>query len=444
MTTFAPLYVPDELGEAVSARAWLGAMLEAERALARAGALAGVVPEEAASVIAAACDVERYDWRRCCARGVTSAIRWNRSSGRSSSNVGEEAGRYVHLGATSQDVVDTAAMLVARRCLGLVLSDLGRVADATAALAREHRDTPMAGRTMLQHAVPTTFGVKAAGWLVAALEAGTRLSDVRAHRLAAQLGGAAGTLAGLGDRALDVSAHFAAELGLSEATLPWHTNRVRIAELGSGLALVCMVASKVGLDLQLLAQTEVGEVRVTGDEGGSSAMPHKRNPVDAMWARAAAELGGAQASVLIAATPAEHERAGGPWQAEWDALSGALAATGGAVAALVRALGRLEVDTIRMRANLDLTNGGIVSERLALVLTERMGRTAARALVRDASTRPFGDGGGLAEALASVDTGLSQTELDAALDPATYLGSAGAFVDRALARFAAERETIFG
>ena len=444
MTTFAPLYVPDELGEAVSARAWLGAMLEAERALARAGALAGVVPEEAASVIAAACDVERYD--------LATLLREGRDVGNPVEplvralveHVGEEAGRYVHLGASSQDVVDTAAMLVARRCLGLVLSDLGRVADATAALAREHRDTPMAGRTMLQHAVPTTFGVKAAGWLVAALEAGTRLSDVRAHRLAAQLGGAAGTLAGLGDRALDVSAHFAAELGLSEATLPWHTNRVRIAELGSGLALVCMVASKVGLDLQLLAQTEVGEVRVTGDEGGSSAMPHKRNPVDAMWARAAAELGGAQASVLIAATPAEHERAGGPWQAEWDALSGALAATGGAVAALVRALGRLEVDTIRMRANLDLTNGGIVSERLALVLTERMGRTAARALVRDASTRPFGDGGGLAEALASVDTGLSQTELDAALDPATYLGSAGAFVDRALARFAAERETIFG
>ena len=444
MTTFAPLYVPDELGEAVSARAWLGARLEAERALARAGALAGVVPEEAASAIAAACEVERYDW--------TTLLREGRDVGNPVEplvralvdTAGEEAGRYVHLGATSQDMVDTAAMLVARRCLGLVLSDLGRVADATAALAREHRDTPMAGRTMLQHAVPTTFGVKAAGWLVAALEAGTRLSDVRAHRLAAQLGGAAGTLAGLGDRALDVSAHFAAELGLSEATLPWHTNRVRIAELGSGLALVCMVASKVGLDLQLLAQTEVGEVRVTGDEGGSSAMPHKRNPVDAMWARAAAELGGAQASVLIAATPAEHERAGGPWQAEWDALSGALAATGGAVAALVRALGRLEVDTIRMRANLDLTNGGIVSERLALVLTERMGRTAARALVRDASTRPFGDGGGLAEALATVDTGLSQTELDAALDPATYLGSAGAFVDRALARFAAERETIFG
>ena len=200
MTTFASLYVPDELGDAVSGRAWLAAMLETERALARAGALAGVVPDEAASVIAAACDVERYDWETLLGEG--------RSVGNPAEPlvralvdlVGEDAGRYVHLGATSQDVVDTAAMLVARRCLGLVLADLGRVAEATASLAREHRDTPMAGRTMLQHAVPTTFGLKAAGWLVAALDAGTRLSDVRANGLAAQLGGAAGTLAGLGDR----------------------------------------------------------------------------------------------------------------------------------------------------------------------------------------------------------------------------------------------------
>ena len=440
MTAFASLYVPDELGQAVSGRAWLAAMLDTERALARAGALAGAVPDDAASVIAAACDVERYDWE--------TLMREGRSVGNPAEplvralveQVGEDAGRYVHLGATSQDVVDTAAMLVTRRCLGLVLADLGRVADATASVARQHRDTPMAGRTMLQHAVPTTFGLKAAGWLVAAVDAGARLSDLRANGLAAQLGGAAGTLAGLGDRALDVSAHFAAELGLPEATLPWHTNRVRIAELGAALALVCLVASKQGLDLQLLAQTEVGEVRVAGDGGGSSAMPHKRNPVDAMWARAAAELGRAQASVLISAPAAEHERAGGAWQAEWDAISGALAATGGAVAALARALEALEVDAARMRTNLDLTGGGIVSERLALVLTERLGRTAARDLVRQAS----GEGGTLAEALATADTGLSAAELEAALDPATYLGAAGPLVDRALARYEAERERIFG
>ncbi len=439
MTTFAALYVPDELGDAVSGRAWLGAMLEAERALARAGELAGVVPADAAKAIAVACEVDRYDW--------ATLLREGRAVGNPAEplvralveRVGEDAGRYVHLGATSQDVVDTAAMLVARRCLGLVLAELLRVADASAALARAHRDTPMAGRTMLQQAVPTTFGLKAAGWLVATLDAAGRLSDVRANGLAAQLGGAAGTLAALGDRALDVSAQFAAELELPEATLPWHSNRVRVADLGAALALCCGVASKVGLDLELLAQTEVGEVRFPGAGGGSSAMPQKQNPVDAMWARTAAALGHSNASVLIAAPAAEHERAGGGWQAEWDALSAGLAATGGAVAALARALETLEVDAARMRANLDLSGGAIVSERVALVLTERMGRTAARSLVREAAA----EGGAVAEALAAADTGLSAAELEAALDPTTYAGAAGALVDRALARHAAERERMF-
>jgi 3-carboxy-cis,cis-muconate cycloisomerase len=442
VTTFAPLYVPAALGDAVSGRAWLGAMLEAEGALARAGALVGAVPTEAATAIAGACDVDAFDWE--------TLLREGRSVGNPAEplvralveRVGEKTGRFVHLGATSQDIVDSAAMLVARRGLGLVLPDLGRVADATASLARTHRDTPMAGRTMLQHAVPTTFGLKAAGWLVALLDAGTRLSRVRAEGLAAQLGGAAGTLAGLGDSALDVSAHYARELDLPEATVPWHTNRIRVAELGAALALVCGVASKLGLDLQLLAQTEVGEVRFAGHGGGSSAMPQKRNPVDAMWARAAGELGRGHASVLIAAPAGEHERAGGAWQAEWDAISGALAATGGAVAALARGLDGLEVDAARMHANLDMTGGGIVSERLALELTERMGRTAARELARDASARASSEGITLAEALAQVDTGLSGAELDALLDPTTYLGASGALVDRALARYAAEREGL--
>ena len=207
------------------------------------------------------------------------------------------------------------------------------------------------------------------------------------------------------------------------ATVPWHTNRVRVAELGAALALVCGVASKVGLDLELLAQTEVGEVRFAGHGGGSSAMPQKRNPVDAMWARAAGELGRGHASVLIAAPAGEHERAGGAWQAEWDAMSGALAATGGAVAALARGLDGLEVDPARMRANLDVTGGGIVSERLALELTERMGHTAARELARDASARATSEGITLAEALGQVETGLTAAELEALLDPTTYLGA---------------------
>jgi 3-carboxy-cis,cis-muconate cycloisomerase len=439
VTAFAPLLVPARHAAAVSGRAWLEAMLEAERALAAAGAAAGVVPAEAAAAIAGACSADAYDWDALLEEGRRAGTPVEPLVRAVVARTGEDAGRYVHLGATSQDVVDTAAMLVARTALDLVLVDLDRVAVATAGLARAHRDTPMAGRTMLQHAVPTTFGLKAAGWLVAVLDARARLADRRANGLATQLGGAAGTLSALGEHGLAVSAAFAHELGLPESTLPWHTNRVRVAELGAALATVCGVVSKVGLDVQLLAQTEVAEVREAGDGGGSSAMPHKRNPVEAMWARAAAELGRGHASVLGDALVAEHERPGGAWQAEWEALSGALAATGGAVAALSGSLEGLEVDAERMRANLDLTGGRIASERLALILTERNGREEARALVREASLRA-GNGTTLAEALHGVETGLTAEELREALDPTTYLGSAGALVDRALARYEAEQE----
>ena len=335
--------------------------------------------------------------------------------------------------------MDTAAMLVARRALGLVLGDLGRVAGACATLARAHRDTPMAGRTLLQQAVPTTFGLKAAGWLVAVLDTRARLGELADRGLAAELGGAAGTLSALGDRGLEVSTLFARELGLAEATVPWHGNRMRIAELGAALQIAAGVLSKIALDLQLLAQTEVGEIREGGEAGGSSAMPHKHNPVGSMWTRAGAALARGHASVLLGSLVGEHERGAGTWQAEWEALSGALATTDGAAAALAGALEGLEVDEARMRENLALTGGLVAAERLALVLTDRVGRTAARELVRDASLRAAASGRPLAEELEGIDTGLTSGEIAAALDPTTYLGSAGVLVDRALARFEAER-----
>jgi 3-carboxy-cis,cis-muconate cycloisomerase len=438
VTPFGGLFVPADLDEAVSGRSWLGAMLDAERALANAGAIAGIVPVSAATVIAEACSVDGYDWEQLLVEGRAVGNPAEPLVRALVARVGEEAGRWVHLGATSQDVMDTAAMLVARRALELVLDDLSRVTDACASLARAHRDTPMAGRTLLQHAVPTTFGLKAAGWLVAVLDGRMRLEQIRSSGLAAQLGGAAGTLSALGDRGIEVSALFARELDLAEPTLPWHTNRVRIAELGAALEIKAGVLAKIALDVQLLAQTEVGEVRDGGGEAGSSAMPHKRNPVQAMWVRACAGLVRGHVSVLTAAVVSEHERAGGAWQAEWEALSGALATTGGAASALGTVLEGLEVDAERMRANLDLSGGGVTSERLALLLTERLGRTAARALVRDATLRT--NETGLADALAALDTGLTRGELEAALDPTTYLGSAGVLVDRALDRYDAVRK----
>lgn len=439
MTAFAPLFATEALAAAVSGRAWLEAMLEAERALATAGARAGVVPDEAAAAIAAACVVDEYSWERLLEEGRPAGTPVEPLVRLLAERAGE-AGRWVHHGATSQDIMDTAAMLISRQALGLVDGELTRVAAACAALAREHRETPMAGRTLLQHAVPTTFGLKAAGWLVSVLDARARLAELRASGLAAQLGGAAGTLAALGERALDVSSHYARELGLAEATLPWHANRVRIAELGSTLLVAAGVVEKLALDLQLLAQTEVGEVREGGAAGGSSTMPHKRNPVGATWARAAARLARAHAGVLLEAPIGEHERAAGAWQAEWEGLSGALATSGAAAAALAGALETLEVDTERMRANLDLTRGAVASERLAHTLAERLGRSEARALVREASLTAAASGRALADELGRTATGLSALEIETALDATTYLGAAPALVDRALERYAAEQE----
>jgi 3-carboxy-cis,cis-muconate cycloisomerase len=386
LTTFAPIFVPEALGEAVSDRAWLAAMLDAERALANAEALAGVVPAAAAAAIAEQCDPALFDLEAILleARAVGNAaeplVRALRD------RVGGEAAAYVHLGATSQDVVDTAAMLVARAATSLVLEELDGVAAACARLAEEHRATPMAARTLLQQAVPTTFGAKAAGWLVAVVVARDRLRSLRFH---AQLGGAAGTLAPLGDRGTEVLAAFAAGLELYEAAVPWHVHRGPVAAIGAALDAAAAACAKIGLDVVLLAQTEVGEV-AEAEGGGSSTIPGKRNAVRAVRARACARLVHASAAVLTGAEH-EHERAAGAWHAEWPALSDALALTGGAAAAARECLEGLEVRPERMRAN----------------MTEAV----------------------YAERDAFVERGLMEAGDDA------YLGSAEAFVDRALARY---------
>jgi 3-carboxy-cis,cis-muconate cycloisomerase len=380
LTSFAAIFVPAALRGAVSDHAWLAAMLEAERALARAEAAVGAIPTEAADAIAAACEPDGYDVEAICVDGravgnpaepLVRALR---------ERVGGDAAHYVHFGATSQDVVDTAAMLVARRAGELVAAELEGGADACARLAEEHRSTQMAARTLLQQAVPTTFGAKAAGWLVGLVDARSGLLGLT---FPAQLGGAAGTLAALGDRGTEVLAAYAAELGLAEPVVPWHASRKPVSAIGAALDAVAAAAAKVGTDVVLLAQTEVGEV-AEAPGGGSSTMPHKRNPVRAVRARACAALVRANATVLTGGEH-EHERAAGAWQAEWTALTEALAHAGGAAAAIRECLEGLEVFPDRMRANM---TPELYSER------ERLG-----------------------------------------LDDADYLGSAGAFVDRALAHY---------
>jgi 3-carboxy-cis,cis-muconate cycloisomerase len=427
LSVFASIAVPAVFREAVSERAWLGAMLETERALASAEARAGLIPQHAADAIAEQCRTELYDWAELAERGRKVAnpaeplVRALRAA------VGGEAATYVHWGATSQDVVDTAAMLVARRALDLHLGEFDGVAAACAWLARDHRSTPMAGRTLLQQAVPITFGLKAASWLTATLDARRSLVRIRHERLAAQFGGAAGTLAPLGDQGAAVLELFAAELGLTDPGLPWHTNRGRIAELGAALDIAAGVCAKIGLDVTLLAQTEVAEV-AEGDGGASSTMPQKRNPVGSTLAKACAVQVHALAGVLTGGLAHELERATGAWQAEWDALAGALALSGAAAVAIRGVLDGLEVDPARMRGNLvDAT----MAERIAFRLAGAYGGDA-----HDVVADALASGRTLREAVAGR---LDPDDVEAALDPTTYLGSAEEFVDRALARFEQER-----
>ena len=346
MSAFDRLFVPVAFIDAVADDAWLAAMLEVERALTRAEAAGGFVTADELRAIEAHCDPSAYDAGRLLEAGrapgnpVEPLVRELRA------HVGGTAAERVHFGATSQDVLDSAAMLVSRRAIALIRTQLDAVAAACAALAREHRSTPAIGRTLLQRAVPTTFGARAAGWLVATLDARDALA---ALRFPAELGGAAGTLAPLGADASTVLAAFARELDLDEPAVPWHAHRRPLRAVAGALVDSAAAAAKIGGDVVLLAQDEIGEV-APRDGGRSSAMPHKRNPVDAVLARACARLVHANATVLYDGEY-ELDRAAGAWHAEWPALSAALAYAGGAAAAARACLENLDVRVDRMREN---------------------------------------------------------------------------------------------
>jgi 3-carboxy-cis,cis-muconate cycloisomerase len=350
---FSALFVPDAVADAVGERAWVAAMLEVEAALAHAQADAGLLDEAAAMRIASMCSPDRF--------GVEEIVRHARTVGnpaeplvrRLRALVGDDDAPLVHRGATSQDVVDTAAMLVAVRALDAIVADRQGAADAAAGLAERHRDDPMVARTLLQHAVPTTFGLRVAGWLDALTRARAAHDRLRAGDvLAVQFGGAAGTLAGLDGRGTEIVDALAARLGLAAPRQPWHTERSRIVELAAALALDDAAVATIAADVALLAMSDVGEV-AEGDAGGSSTMVHKCNPTGAVLAAACAQRGKAHAAALVAAPAHELERAVGAWHAEWDALAELLACTGGALAHARHVLERLVVDTGRMRANLE-------------------------------------------------------------------------------------------
>ncbi|WP_328345878.1 3-carboxy-cis,cis-muconate cycloisomerase [Streptomyces violaceus] len=418
----APGWADSAAASATSDHAYLRALLDAEAALTRAQAARGLAPVEAATAVTEAAS-GAFDVRSLAERARAGGNPVIPLVAELTKAVGDEYGPYVHRGATSQDIMDTATMLVAARTLDLVLADLGRTEQALARLAAEHRDTAMPGRTLTQHAVPTTFGLKAAGWRALALDARDRTTAVR-DALPAQLGGAAGTLAAFGAYGASdptgLPAAYARELGLRAPDLPWHTLRTPVADLAGCLAFTAGALGKLAVDVLTLSRTEIAEVAESSG-GGSSAMPHKSNPVRSTLIASAARRAPQLAATLYGSLAAEDERPAGAWHAEWEPLRDLLRLVGGAVRDAVELAEGLRVRPDVMREHLDITHGLIVSERLSAELAPVLGRARAKELL----TRLAAEGRPLAEApeLADVD-----------LDPAHYTGSAGALTDRALER----------
>ena len=416
-------------------------MLDFEAALARAEAAHGVIPSAAVAPIAACCMAARLDLpalAEAAAAAGNLAIPLVKQLTALVLRDDAEAGKYVHWGATSQDAIDTGLVLQLRDALDLLDADLAALAEALAGLARAHRDTTMVGRTWMQHALPTSLGLKAAGCLDAVLRHQQRLREVRKRALALQFGGAAGTLASLGDKGMAVAATLAQELALALPDLPWHTQRDRVAEVATVLGLLTGTLGKMARDLSLLMQTDVAEAAEPSapGRGGSSTMPHKRNPVGCAIALTAALRVPALVSTMLAGMVQEHERALGGWQAEWDTLPDIVLLTSGALRQMRDVAAGLQVDAGRMRANLDLTHGLIMGEAVMLALGAAIGRMAAHKLVEQASQQAAASGRHLRDVLggdAEVSRHLSSEALDKLFDPANYRGAAGAFVDRVLA-----------
>ena len=443
------LLAPGRAGSRVEAEtgdgAYLQGMLDAEAALSRAQAAIGVVTKQAADAITSAALAENFDLRQIAldAREGGNPVIPLAAALRAA--LPQEHAASVHRGATSQDILDTATMLVADRARDVILADLDRVATALTTLATRHRTTPMVGRTLTQHAVPTTFGLKAAGWRSLVLDARDRLA---ALPLPAQLGGAAGTLAALvpadnPEAVFDLVEAFAAETGLEVPALPWHVLRTPIAELGGALAFAGGALGKFAADVLVLGRQEIAEIRQDGGgAGGSSAMPHKANPVNATLIAAAAQQLPALVSVLYASMVAEDERPAGAWHAEWQNLRQVLRLAGTAAELAAELAEGLDARPEKMAENLALTHGLVVSERLVSALEPLLGRAEARKVLTSASHTAVADGIPLAEVLSEApdikaliaDDRLSADRLAELLDPAGYLGAAAQLVDRALQR----------
>jgi len=416
-------------------------MLDFEAALARAEAASGVIPQEAVSPIETACRAELFDLHALADAGPAAgnlAIPLVKALTARVAQADPDAARYVHWGATSQDMIDTATMLTLRAAIDALLSDLSRAIAGFAELARQHRNTAVVARTWLQHALPMPFGLKLAEYAAALHRSAARLKTLRAQGLALQFGGAAGTLAALGEKGLTVADKLAADLHLPLPDAPWHTHRDRIAEAASILAILAGTCGKVARDVSLMMQTDVGEAFEPSGagRGGSSTMPHKRNPVASASALAAATMAPQLAATIFAAQVHDHERSAGPWHAEWPTLPTLMSVTSGALAAIVDIAEGLEVDAERMRANLDATRGLIMAEAVTFALAETIGKSDAHHLLEAASKTAVAEKKHLRDVLTGdprVTAHLSADRIAKLFDPLAYQGVSQAMIDRLLA-----------
>jgi 3-carboxy-cis,cis-muconate cycloisomerase len=425
---------------AFSDRARLAAMLTFEAALARAQAQVGVIPAAAADPIAAACEAKLYALPELASQARQAgnlAIPLVKMLTAQVAKDAPEAAPFVHWGATSQDVIDTGLCLQIAQAGDALAADQQRIERALTTLAHEHAQTLMAGRTLLQHAIPITFGLKVAGWLDSVRFGHGQVTTAVDQAVRLQFGGAAGTLASLEDRGLEVSRALATQLQLPEAPAPWHARRERIAALGAALALQIGVLGKIATDLVLMMQTEAAEAfePAANGKGGSSAMPHKRNPVGLVAIRAAAVRAPGLAASLLAGMAQEHERSAGGWHAEWEVLPELFRLAGGAALHAAEILEGLELDPARMRANLDMTQGLPFAEAVTMALIPSLGRAGAHALVEVAAKAAVTQRRHLKAVLsedAQVGALLSATALEDLFDPARRLGAAAGFIGRVL------------
>jgi 3-carboxy-cis,cis-muconate cycloisomerase len=436
----APMLSSAAMRDVCDDAAYLQRMLDFEAALARAEAATGVIPKSAAAPIAAACKAESFDLgalAEAATRSGNLAIPLVKALTTHVAKTDADAARYVHWGATSQDVIDTAAMLTLRAGIDALLADLDRAVAGFARLAREHRATAMVARTWLQHALPMPFGLKLAEYAAALHRSRARLQRIAKETLALQFGGAAGTLAALGDSGWRVAEKLAQELELPLPDAPWHTHRDRIAEAASMLAILAGTCGKIARDVSLMMQTDVAEAFEPSGEGrgGSSTMPHKRNPVAAATALAAATMAPNLAATMFAAQVQDHERSAGPWHAEWPILPTLLLVTSGALAAIVDIAEGLEVDAARMRVNLDATHGLIMAESVTMALAEKIGKSEAHHLIEAAAKKAIAEKKDLRAVLTGdpkVTAHLDAGKIAGLFEPMAYQGVSQTLIDRLL------------